>query len=384
MKTLQLKIPQPIEEIIDTLSQYHEVYFVGGCVRDLLLHRPIHDYDCATSATVDEMKKVLSQFKIIESGIQHGTLTILNDSYQVEITTYRIEKEYINHRTPKNVCFTRNIHEDLKRRDFTINALAYSKNGHLIDDHNGLNDLKNKIIRCVGNPTQRFNEDALRMLRAIRFSCTLHFSIEEETNHAIHQQLHLLNKISVERKFEELSKILTANQDIYGTLEKYNLFSIFNIPYSSKMKTELNQSYNDLEIRIANCFYSPNDVKDTMKSWHVSNKTIDDVLKLVEYRNIELVQDDYTIRKLIYKHGIDFTKKILLFKKMDLEIFNKIVNTQDYLIKLAINGKDCITLGYTGESIQIILNDCIEYVLHDLNRNNKKELIKRISSKKIR
>ena len=124
MKRLQLQIPKPIEEIILTLNKHHEVYFVGGCVRDLLLNKEIHDYDCTTSATVEEMKEIFKNFKIIETGIKHGTLTIMNQHQSIEITTYRIEQEYINHRTPSSVTFTRNIHEDLKRRDFTINAIA--------------------------------------------------------------------------------------------------------------------------------------------------------------------------------------------------------------------------------------------------------------------
>lgn len=371
MKQIQLQIPKPIEEIISTLNKHHEVYFVGGCVRDLLLNKEIHDYDCTTSATTEEMKEILKDFKIIETGIKHGTLTIMNQHHTVEITTYRIEQEYINHRTPSKVIFTRNIHEDLKRRDFTINAIACDMNGNLIDDHNGILDLENKIIRCVGNPIERFTEDALRILRAIRFSCTLDFEVEEETSKAINECINLLDMISVERKFEELSKILCSNHNIYEILNKYQLFKVFQINDHSTLKDELNYSINDLDIRLACLFTDASIAKKTMKKWHCANKRIDTVSTLVKYRNIELINDSYTIRKLIYDQGIELTNKILLFKLIDLSLFKQILEHEDYLKELAITGQDCIEFGYQGKEIQLALNECIDYVLHDLNRNNK-------------
>lgn len=374
MKRLQLQIPKPIEEIIFTLNKHHEVYFVGGCVRDLLLNKEIHDYDCTTSATVEEMKEILKDFKIIETGIKHGTLTIMNQNHSIEITTYRIEQEYINHRTPSSVTFTRNIHEDLKRRDFTVNALACDIHGNILDDHHGIQDLENRIIRCVGNPTERFSEDALRILRAIRFSCTLNFEIEKETKKAIHSCLHLLESISVERKFEELSKILLSNQNIYETLNEYQLLDLFKIKNHSSIK-ELNNSINDLDIRLACLFKDEKEAKTLLKQWHCANKRINTVSTIVSYRNISLMNDSYHIRKLIYNHGIDCTKKILLFKNIDLTLLNQIIDNKDYLIELAINGNDCIELGYQGKEIQEALSKCVDYVMHDLNRNNKADLI---------
>ena len=374
MKRLQLQIPKPIEEIIFTLNKHHEVYFVGGCVRDLLLNKEIHDYDCTTSATVEEMKEILKDFKIIETGIQHGTLTIMNKNHSIEITTYRIEQEYINHRTPSSVTFTRNIHEDLKRRDFTVNALACDIYGNILDDHHGIQDLKNRIIRCVGNPIERFTEDALRILRAIRFSCTLNFEIEKETKKAIHSCLYLLESISVERKFEELSKILLSNQNIYETLNEYQLLDVFKIKNHSSIK-ELNNSINDLEIRLACLFEDEKEAKTLLKLWHCANKRINTVSTIVSYRNISLMNDSYHIRKLIYNHGIDCTKKILLFKNIDLTLLNQIIENEDYLIELSINGNDCIQLGYQGKEIQESLSKCVDYVLHDLSRNNKEKLI---------
>ena len=179
MKTLQLLPPQPIQEVVKKLSEHYETYYVGGCIRDFLLGKEVHDYDAATAASVEEMKEILSEYKIIETGVRHGTLTIINQHHHIEITTFRIEKDYIHHRTPKSVVFTRSLREDLKRRDFTINAFACDPDGNFIDEHHGLDDLNHKIIRCIGDPQKRFHEDALRILRAIRFAYSLGFTIEK-------------------------------------------------------------------------------------------------------------------------------------------------------------------------------------------------------------
>ncbi len=153
--TLQLNFPKSIQEIVEKLHEQYEVYYVGGCVRDTLLHKEIHDFDATTNATPDEMKQILSSYKVIETGIKHGTLTIINQSNSIEITTYRTDLKYENHRTPQ-IAFSNDIHEDLKRRDFTINALACDIDGNLIDDHQGLSDLNQHLIRCVGEASIRF------------------------------------------------------------------------------------------------------------------------------------------------------------------------------------------------------------------------------------
>lgn len=376
MEKCKLQIPKAILEIVSKLNEHYEVYFVGGCVRDTILNREVHDFDCTTIATVDEMKEVLCSFKIIETGIKHGTLTILNQDQTVEITTYRIDKDYVNHRRPTHVEFTRNLHEDLNRRDFTINALACDLDGNLVDDFGGLNDLKNGLIRCVENPQKRFDEDALRILRAIRFSCQLGFKIEDLTEQAIFSCFDLLKSLSIERKFEEFSKILISKQKIYPLLNQYRLFECLNIPYHSQIEDELNHSICDLEIRLACLFNSKQVASKIMKSWHLSNKRIEFVSKLVEYKKIDLKNDAYTIRKCIDLHGIDFTYKLFLFKQVDCTLLNHIVSNKDYLIQLAINGSDCIALGYTGKEIENALNQAKELVYQDLLKNNKDELLK--------
>ena len=182
-----------------------EAYFVGGSVRDLLLHRHVHDVDITTSAYPEEVKELFD--KSIDTGIKHGTVTVLYGGESYEITTFRTESGYQDFRRPDHVTFVQNLDEDLKRRDFTINALAMDMHGNIVDLFNGIEDLKNHIIRAVGNPEKRFHEDALRMMRAVRFMSQLEFKLEEKTEQAIKDNHELLKKISVERIREEFVKM---------------------------------------------------------------------------------------------------------------------------------------------------------------------------------
>ena len=175
-------IPEKVRKVISALRECgHEAYMVGGCVRDSLLGKEPGDYDVTTSANPDEMKRSLAGFKIIETGLKHGTLTVMSDGEPIEVTTYRLDGEYTDHRRPETVILTKELSEDLKRRDFTVNAMAFSEKDGLIDLFEGKKDLEAGIIRCVGDPEKRFGEDALRILRALRFSATLGFEIEKNT-----------------------------------------------------------------------------------------------------------------------------------------------------------------------------------------------------------
>jgi tRNA nucleotidyltransferase (CCA-adding enzyme) len=186
----------------------YEAYFVGGSVRDYLLNRPINDVDIATSATPIEVKQIFS--KTVDIGIEHGTVLVLLQNQSYEITTFRAEAEYVDYRRPKEVAFIRNLTDDLERRDFTMNAIAMDKSGKLVDPFNGQAAIKEKVIRTVGKAEDRFQEDALRMIRAIRFVSQLSFRIDEETRSALSRLVHLLENIAVERKHAELEKLLTG------------------------------------------------------------------------------------------------------------------------------------------------------------------------------
>ena len=381
MKTLQLLVPQPIQEVIQKLSEHYETYYVGGCIRDFLLGKKVHDYDAATAASTEEMKKILGEYKIIETGIRHGTLTIINQHHHIEITTFRIEQNYLHHRIPEKVAFTRSLHEDLKRRDFTINAFACDTNGHLIDEHHGLDDLKHKIIRCIGDPKKRFQEDALRILRAIRFAYSLNFTIEKETEKALFQSLPLLDAISIERKVDELKQILMVEgKNPYPILVYYHLFPYFNIHAHSSISDALEVCPHDLECKIACLFFSSSYAKKILKSWHCSKKMIRQVVTLVEYKKISLSNDPRRLRHLIYDNGIELSEKILLFKQMDLTLFHQMIGQHDYLEKLAVDGNNLIKLGFQGKQIKEALHRCTDLVLDDPSLNQKEILLKYIKN----
>ena len=204
-------LPPSVRAVIDILEQNgFRGYLVGGCVRDFLMGIEPHDYDLTTDAYPEQIKECFRQHKVIETGIQHGTVTVVVAQTPVEVTTFRIDGDYRDNRHPTDVIFTPNLREDLARRDFTVNAMAYGNQG-LQDFFGGQADLEKGVIRCVGDPAKRFDEDALRILRAVRFASTLGFEIEEMTARAIFEKAHLLDKISAERKRDELLKLLCGD-----------------------------------------------------------------------------------------------------------------------------------------------------------------------------
>ncbi len=204
-----MDMPKNVDIAINLLqSAGFEAYAVGGCVRDSLLGKTPNDWDITTSAKPEDMKSVFADFHCIDTGIKHGTVTVVIDGEPLEITTFRLDGEYEDNRHPKSVTFTSNLGADLGRRDFTVNAMAYSKMTGTVDLFGGQNDLKNKIIRCVGDPDRRFNEDALRILRALRFASALDFEIEEKTAQSLLKNRALLGNISEERIAKELLKLV--------------------------------------------------------------------------------------------------------------------------------------------------------------------------------
>ena len=205
----QIKLPEKVNTIIQTLQSHgHEAYAVGGCVRDSILGRVPDDWDITTSATPFETKALFE--RTFDTGIEHGTITVLLGKDAFEVTTYRVDGKYEDSRHPKEVTFTRSLQEDLLRRDFTINAMAYNETEGLVDVFGGIEDLNAKIIRCVGNAKARFGEDALRILRAVRFAAQLGFEIEEETRKGIMELAPTLANISAERIQVELIKMLVS------------------------------------------------------------------------------------------------------------------------------------------------------------------------------
>lgn len=221
---MEIHIPTGARKIIARLEQHgYEAYIVGGCVRDSLMGKRPSDWDICTSARAEEMMVLFEDKRVIPTGIQHGTLTILAEDGAYEVTTFRIDGEYLDHRHPKSVAFTRELAEDLSRRDFTINAMAWHPERGLIDLFGGVEDLRDRLVRAVGDPVQRFNEDGLRMLRMVRFATVLDFDYDPATYDAVRKQGHLLQYISKERIQVELNKILLAAHPARGLEDLYTL-----------------------------------------------------------------------------------------------------------------------------------------------------------------
>lgn len=220
-------IPQHALTVVERLERYgYEAYVVGGCVRDSLMGRCPKDWDVCTNALPEEVLRVFKRFHVIKTGLQHGTVTVMVDKQPVEVTTFRIDGNYTDNRHPDSVNFVSRVEEDLARRDFTINAMAYNPARGLVDAFGGQEDLQARIIRCVGEPDARFNEDGLRILRALRFAARYDFGIETETAFSMHRNRHLLENVSVERIFSELKGIL-AGEGVLGMMQAFpDIFSV--------------------------------------------------------------------------------------------------------------------------------------------------------------
>ncbi|CRZ35630.1 tRNA nucleotidyltransferase (CCA-adding enzyme) [Herbinix hemicellulosilytica] len=234
---MEFRIPEKVHYIINTLNEHgYEAYAVGGCVRDMILGKDPEDWDITTSAKPQEIKKLFR--RTVDTGIMHGTVTVLLDKDHYEVTTYRIDGKYEDYRHPKEVSFTSKLEEDLKRRDFAINAMAYNPHSGIVDLFGGMEDLKNAVIRCVGNASERFEEDALRILRAVRFSAQLGFQIEENTKKAIREKAGLLRNISAERIRMELTKLLVSdNPDRLRLLYELGISKVIMPEFDRMMET---------------------------------------------------------------------------------------------------------------------------------------------------
>ena len=239
-----IEIPPKVDRILKTLEKAgFEAYAVGGCVRDRVLSDTPDDWDITTSAKPKQVKSLFH--RTIDTGLQHGTVTVLLDKEGFEVTTYRVDGVYEDGRHPKDVTFTASLEEDLKRRDFTINAMAYNPKQGLVDPFGGLGDLEKKVIRCVGDPKERFSEDALRILRAVRFSAKLGFSIDPATENALSLLAPNLEKVSAERIQVELVKLLISDHpDYLRTAWRAGVTKIFLPEFDTCMETQQNTPYH--------------------------------------------------------------------------------------------------------------------------------------------
>lgn len=390
---MNFNIPSNVQLIIDTFYKNgYEAFMVGGCIRDLLLNKIPTDYDIATSAPPDITQKLF--LKTIPTGIKHGTITVIINEIPYEITTYRTEEKYVDNRHPNEVNFVTNIKDDLSRRDFTINAFAYNYNVGLLDYFNGLNDLNSKLIKCVGDPNTRFNEDALRILRAIRFSAQLDFNIDKKTYSSIKNNYKLINNISKERIRNELEKILLCSNPIKG-LNYLNETQISSLIFSSigeliHLNRNLSLLPKDICIRISGLFRNtnPDKVKLLLKELRFSNneinkiylfisnyKYISSTTSKIEVKNIIANVGRNNINNLISMYEVLEEKKLDNFKKHS----NYIISNKDtlYIKELNIDGsilKSKLQLN-SGKIIGETLNHLLDLVINETISNDTEVLL---------
>ncbi|HFI0357165.1 TPA: CCA tRNA nucleotidyltransferase [Streptococcus suis] len=310
-------LPSEFQEALPILEKIkaagYEAYFVGGSVRDAILGRPIHDVDIATSSYPQETKQIFS--RTIDVGIEHGTVLVLEGSKEYEITTFRTEEEYVDFRRPSQVSFVRSLEEDLKRRDFTVNAFALDEEAQIVDLFDGMTDLENRTLCAVGIPAERFNEDALRIMRGFRFAATLDFEIEPTTFTAMVETAPLLEKISVERSFIEFDKLLMADFWRKGLRAMIDSKAYDFLPDLAGKSDELETMLTSLteEFRFSTseqawamlfvCLGIDN-IKSFLKKWKTSNEFQRSVVKLVEI--YQLRQAGPVTKQICFKYGKEF------------------------------------------------------------------------------
>ena len=432
----KLEVPEKVRYIIDKLEENgFKAYMVGGCVRDLLRNKIPNDYDITTSALPEDVISIFD--KTIPTGMKHGTVTVVLDGEMFEVTTFRVDGEYLDSRRPEGVTFVNNLREDLSRRDFTINAMAYNNSEGLQDFFDGELDLKNSIIRTVGDAHKRFEEDALRMMRAVRFSAQLGFTIDVDTLQAIRDLNYLIDNISVERIREEVNRILINDSNCIellldvGLLDRFmpelvackgcvqnNPYHVYDVFKHTLVATEsikdtlylrLTMLFHDIgkvpckttdDKGIDHFYHHPREscylARDIMKRMKYDNKTIDKVLTLIQYHDITL-NSKKSIRRLLSKISKEDFEDLLLVKEADMRAHNPeylqesleiINNTREKYLEvikeadcfslkdLAINGRFLIDNGYAsqGKDVGFILNYLLDKVIEEPDKNNIEDL----------
>lgn len=436
---MQIQLPEKVHKIIDTLEEAgFEAYAVGGCVRDSILGREPDDWDITTSAKPEEMKRLFP--RTVDTGIKHGTVTVLLGGEGFEVTTYRIDGAYEDGRHPSKVTFTASLKEDLRRRDFTINAMAYNERSGLVDLYGGLADMENQVIRCVGNARERFDEDALRMLRAVRFSAQLGYRIDEATGEAVKALAPNLQKISAERIQVELVKLVTSPHPDY-LRKAYELGITAQIlpEFDLCMETPQRHKHHcydvgehilhsmlgvgpDKVLRLSMLFHDigkpqtltvdPDGTthnkrhplegekitRKVMRRLKFDNDTTDKVTKLVLYHDYDIAPTEAGVRRAVNRIGEDIFAMIFTVRRADIaaqsdymreeklakvayieKLYREILARGDAvtLKELAISGKDLIAEGMPpGRRIGETLSALLERVLDDPSLNKREILLK--------
>lgn len=435
---LDITLPTPVARALSVLEACgYEGYTVGGCVRDSLLGRAPNDWDITTNATPEEMKVCFKNFRVIETGIRHGTLTVIVDGMQLEITTYRNDGEYLDNRHPVQVTFSKNIEDDLSRRDFTVNAMAYHPQKGFVDLFGGREDLQNRIIRAVGDAKTRFEEDGLRILRAIRFASVLDFDIAEDTAKAVHACKNLLSGIAAERIREELCKLICGPGAVRILREYIDVISVFLPELARCVGFEQNTKYHcydvfehtlqalalcedyDLVTRLGIllhdigkplCYtedeqgghfkgHAPVGVeitKEVLSRLRFDNETIRRMELLVEWHDIPLSAEKKRVKRLLQKLSDADILRLLEIKRCDrlahapdfremppdLALIPSVmeeIRAEDACLSLrtlAIGGDDLMALGVPkGKQIGELLHTLLDDVIEERLPNEKEALL---------
>lgn len=436
---MQIRLPDKVNKIIGTLTAAgYEAYTVGGCVRDSMLGRVPNDWDITTSAKPEEIKRLF--VRTIDTGIRHGTVTVMLDKEGFEVTTYRIDGDYEDGRHPKEVTFTVSLEEDLKRRDFTINAMAYNEQSGLVDIFGGMQDIEQGVIRCVGNAEERFTEDALRMLRAVRFSAQLGYRIEEDTKCAVRKLAPNLELISAERIQAELVKLVTSPYPDYLRIAYEIGITKQILPeFDLCMETEQNNPHHcysvgehilhsmkevmpDKVLRLGMLFHDigkPQTLtvdehgithnkghavvgekmtKEILRRLKFDNDTIRKVAAVVLYHDQEIGHTDSGVRKAVNRMGEDIFPMLFAVRYADIqaqsdyrreeklkrlayikELYDGICRRKECLSlkDLAVTGSDLIALGVpAGREVGVLLGELLDVVLEEPERNTREELLR--------
>lgn len=380
-----MKLPENVKYILNELYKNgYEGYIVGGCVRDHLMGKEPHDYDITTSALPEEVKEIFPH--TVDTGIQHGTVTVIIDKTGYEITTYRIDGEYKDNRHPEEVIFTDRLSGDLSRRDFTINAIAYNDVKGYVDLFGGIEDIKRRVIRGVGEPAKRFQEDALRMMRAVRFSAQLDFAIEENTLNALKENADLIRNISIERIREEFFKLILSDHNerldilLNSGMTEHFLPEILGKKFDYG---KINSLSRDIVVRLAYIFYGIEwgNVKKIMKRLRTDNKSMAAVTLISKYTDYEII-DLYSMRKLVSLTEENIKRVIEVMcavKNCDSEMYfnmlEEIKNDCCSLKDLELSGNDLIETGIRGKLVGEALNKALDYVMREPQKNQKDILI---------
>ena len=382
-----LKIPEKIEKVLDKLCQNgFEAYIVGGCVRDMLMGKTPHDFDVTTSAKPEEVISIFE--KTVPTGIKHGTVTVIIDKTPVEVTTFRTETSYTDHRRPDGVKFVSSLKEDLARRDFTVNAMAYNKKSGIQDFFGGKEDLENKTLRAVGDPDIRFNEDALRIFRLFRFASVLEFECEQNTLNSALKCAHLLENISRERIMTELSKaVMGDNLKALSPLIECKALEFLGVKKRPDFDI-LSKIIKKNNLRLtAFLFLSSADTVSALKLLKASNKQTDYALKFTKLCNFSNTDKRSEIKLMLSVAGEEILNDYFSFceaKGMDMSFQKETVSDvldkgEPYLIShLKINGDNLRKMGFEGPQIGEILNKLMSFVLEHPELNNKQDLKREI------